>query len=127
MTRRLFSSFALAVTAGALSCSGPRASIEIEDARTSWVNLAVNRHIFIDLDVLAHDQLGGPIGQYCASVVIPFQDTAHACANDLSDGDRKTFRIESTGDVGDAAHVSVTLRHEGINIGRDLVGPVTPK
>jgi hypothetical protein len=125
MTRWLLRSLLLAI--GALSCSGSRASIEIEDGRTSWVNLAVNRHIFVDLDLLAHDQLGGPVGQYCASVVIPFQETAHACANDLSDGDRKTFRIESTGDVGDSTHVSVTLRHEGINIGRDLVAPVTPK
>lgn len=125
MTKLLALAAALALAS--FACSGTRASVEIEDARTSWVNLEVNRHIYIDLDLLAHDQLGGPIGQYCASVVIPSQDTAHLCANDLSDGDRKTFRIESTGDVADSVNISVTLRHEGVNIGRDLVGPVTPK
>jgi hypothetical protein len=125
MIRRRLALFVFAIAG--LSCSGPRASLEIEDGRTSWVNLAVNRHIYIDLDLLAHDQLGGPIGPYCATAIIPLQDSAHACANDLSDGDRKTFRLESTFDVPDSVHISVTLRHNDIDIGRDLVGPVTPK
>lgn len=106
------------------SCSGSRSSIEIEDARSSWVNLSANRHIYVDIDVLAHDQLGGSIGPYCATLVIPFQSNVRVCDDDLSDGDRKTVRVESGGDVTDGVKIGVILGNAGVNIGRDLIGPV---
>lgn len=117
----------LAIAALGLSCSGSRASIEIEDARAGWVNLAVNRHVYVDIDVLAHDQLGGNIGTYCAGLVIPAEETVHVCDDDLSDGDRKTVRLESTGDVADGVAIGANIRHAGVGIGRDLIGPVTPR
>lgn len=119
--------FASVLALASFACSGSRASIEIEDARVGWTNYPANRHINIDLDVLAHDQLGGPIGQYCVYTTIPFEDVPVKCANDLSDGDRKTIRIESVGDVNDSINIMVTLRHADVDIGRSLVGPVTPK
>lgn len=112
----------LAVTA--LSCAGNRASIEIEDARASWVNLAVTRHVYVDVDLLAHDQLGGNIGWYCATLRIPGQNDVIVCDDDLSDGDRKTLRLESASDVGDAVPINISVRHAGVGVGRDLVGPV---
>jgi len=110
-----------------LSCSGTRASIEIEDAHVSWTNLKVNRHINVDVDLLAHDQLGGNIGQYCLTLNINFQDNVHFCDDDLADGDRRTVRMESVADISDSYGFNVILRHAGLNIGRDLVAPITPK
>jgi hypothetical protein len=110
-----------------LSCSGARASIEVEDARASFVNLGVNRHIYVDTDVLAHDQLGGKIGQYCTTISIPLMVDKTECADDLADGDRKTVRIESDIDVPDSVGIGIRVRHFDNNIGRGLVGPVTPR
>jgi hypothetical protein len=123
MSRRALVATALL---GLASCSGARASIEIEDARSGRVNLAVNRHVYVDVDLLAHDQLGGNIGQYCVTVFFTGFPNPDVCAEDLSDGDRKTMRLESPNDQPDSVKIGVKVRHLHIDIGRDLVGPVTP-
>lgn len=118
--------------AGIASCGGNRARIEVEDARAGWVDFASNRRVYVELDLLGDDQLGGNIGRYCLTTT--FAGTLQvpdACANDLADGDRKTMRVESQGDQAESVpiHIVVSLIGAGPAdfVGRDLIGPVAPK
>lgn len=116
---------AIGTTALALSgaCSGPRASIEIEDARSALLGDGTHK-VVVEVDVLAHDQLGGNIGQYCTAVTFAGQaDIQRVCYSDLSDGDRRTVRIVSEGDVSASNAISITVRLDDVDTGRSLVGP----
>jgi hypothetical protein len=107
-----------------LACSGPRATIEIEDARSMFLGDGTHK-VVVEVDVLAHEQLGGNIGQYCTSVTYTGQtDIAQVCYQDLSDGDRRTVRLVSEGDLPDSDGISITVRLGDADVGRSLVGPV---
>lgn len=121
-----------ALVLSTLSCSGNRARIEVEDTRTGWVDFASNRRVYVELDLLGSDQLGGNIGRYCLTT--KFAGTLQvpdACATDLSDGDRKTMRVESQGDQPEGVPINVVVTLVGAGpadfVGRDLIGPVAPK
>lgn len=114
--------FIVAALVGA--CSGPRASIEIEDAHSAFLGDGTHK-VVVTVDVLAHDQLGGNIGTYCTSVTFAGQtDVERVCADDLSDGDRKTVRIVSEGDIGDSDSINIVVRLDDVDNGRIIIGPV---
>ncbi len=116
--------FLVAGCALAVGCSGPRAAIEIEQAHSFYVDND-SRRVVVDVELLAHDQLGGNVGGYCTRVTFPGQaDPAEVCYDDLEDGDRRTVRLVSTADILDGAMIAVRVRLGDVDVGRSLVGPV---
>lgn len=101
------------------ACEGPRASIEIEDARVS--RDAANK-VVAELDILAHDQLGGSVGLYCSQATFPGEPPIDRCDADLEDGDRRTLRWVSTGTPGPGV-VNVRVRLGNVDNQRSLGFP----
>jgi len=107
-----------------LACDGARASVEIEADHVAFLD-ATSRRVVIQLDLLGHDQLGGGVGWYCIRTTFPKDPgPVTTCANDLSDGDRKSVRITSVNDQDNSASIDVRLRSNDVDDGRTLVAPV---
>lgn len=103
-----------------LACEGPRASIEIEDARVSRDE---GNKVVAEVDLLAHDQLGGSVGTYCTKVVFPNETPVEACSADLEDGDRRTIRWVSLREPPPGALVNVRVRLGSVDTERFLGSP----
>lgn len=117
MRRALISSSLVLALA---ACEGPRASIDIEDARVSRDE---GGKIVAEVDLLAHDQLGGSVGNYCTQVVFATEAPVERCDADLEDGDRRTMRWVSLGEHPPGTFVNVRVRLGAVDTQRLLVAP----
>jgi hypothetical protein len=104
------------------SCSdGPRASVEITGARAFR---APDKHVVVDVDLVASEGLGGNIGTYCTRVTFTGQENpAEQCFADLSDGDTRTVRLVSEKDLDPGASIVIRVRLGNIDVGRTLAAP----
>lgn len=103
-------------------CEGPHASVDITDAR---VSRDAARHVVVEIDLEAQENLGGNIGTYCVRVTFTGQtDYREECRADLEDGDTKTVRFVSNGDLPVGAQIVVRVRLGATDIGRDLAAPL---
>lgn len=105
----------------ALGCSDPRAGLELTDAR-AW--RADDGRVVVDVDLLAHEGLGGNIGTYCTRVTFQWQDhPAEVCRADLEDGDTATVRLLSDARLGEGTLITVRVRHAAVDQTRTLAAP----
>jgi hypothetical protein len=104
-----------------LGCDTAGASLQIRDARASR---DAQRRVVVDIDVRAHESLGGNIGTYCTKVTFTGQtDARQECKADLEDGDTKTIRMVSDGDLPEGAMIVVRVRLAAVDDGRTLFAP----
>ncbi|HVJ92217.1 MAG TPA: hypothetical protein VM580_20595 [Labilithrix sp.] len=110
-----------ATMGGALGgCEDPGAKLEMLDARA----FRADGRVVVDIDLRAHEALGGNFGIYCTSVTFPGQERpAEQCSADLEDGDTKTVRLLSDGWVAPGASMSVRVRWDRAAIVRTLAAP----
>lgn len=113
--------FALALAALVGACDDPGAALEITDARTFRADDA---RIVVDVDVRAHEALGGNVGVYCVRTSFAGQANApEHCHADLEDGDRRTLRFVSDGWLAAGAAITVRVRLDRVDVARSLVVP----
>ena len=104
-----------------IACDGPGASIEITGARAFR---GADSRVVVDIDLRAYEGLGGNVGTYCTRVTFAGQgNPAEVCSADLEDGDTKTVRLVSEGDVAPGAAITIRVRHERTDVGRSLAAP----
>lgn len=77
----------------ASACERERATVRILGATATRLP---DRRLAVDVDVEAHEGLGGNLGRYCVGVAWPFVATFdNQCASDLEDGDTKSLHFVS--------------------------------
>ena len=76
-----------------------------------------------EVDLLAHDQLGGKVGIYCTQVTFPGETPIEACDADLEDGDRRTIRWVSLGTPAPGGLVNMRVRLGSVDDQRTLGAP----
>lgn len=119
--RSLVRSLPFLAACGVLACEGPGAEITIEGARASR---DAQKRVVVDIDLVAREALGGNIGIYCTRVTFTGQPQPKTvCSADLSDGDRKTQRIVSDGDLNDGAAIAIRVRLAARDVEWNLVAP----
>ena len=103
------------------ACDGPGASVQITDADAYR---APDRRVVVEVDLLAHESLGGNIGVYCTRVTFAGQDNpVEECSADLEDGDSKTVRLVSEREIPPEAAITVRVRLGRVDVGRSLAAP----
>lgn len=113
----------LGMTIGAAvgACEDTGAAIEIIDARAFR---APDKRVVVDVDLRAHESLGGNVGIYCTRVTFAGQkDPAEECSADLEEGDVKTVRVTSERDVAPGAAITIRVRLDRVDVGRSLAAP----
>jgi len=112
---------AIAFGMAAMACDGPGASIEITDARAFR---GADNRVVLDVDLRAHEALGGSVGIYCTRVTFAGQgNPAEVCSADLEGGDTKTVRLVSDGDLEPGAAITIRVRLDRTDVGRSLAAP----
>jgi hypothetical protein len=102
-------------------CDDPGATLEITDARATR---DAGRHVVVDVDLLAREGLGGNVGTYCTRVTFTGQTAPReVCSADLEDGDAKTVRLVSDGDLAAGAPIAIRVRFGATDVGRSLAAP----
>jgi hypothetical protein len=102
-------------------CTGPGASVEIEDANATRDG---GGHVVVDVDVQAHELLGGNVGTYCARVSFSGQSNRSVqCGQDLRDGDKKTVRVVSEGDPDPGSNINIDVQLGTVSAVWDLAAP----
>jgi hypothetical protein len=97
------------------------AAVDITDMR---VSRDPQKRVVVDVDLVAREALGRNVGVYCTEVTFAGQDTPHdECKADLDDGDKKTLRVVSDGDVPEGGDVSVRVRLGAVDVRRSLAAP----
>lgn len=115
------STLAVSLLVALAACDDPGASLEITDARASR---APDKRVVVEVDLLAQERLGGSIGTYCTRVTFAGQTSfAEQCHADLHDGDTKTLRFTSEGDIAERAVITINARLARGEVGRDLEAP----
>ena len=105
----------------AIACNDARAGVDVTDVRASR---EPDQRIAVDVDLVAHEGLGGPLGTYCTRVDFPWQPRpAEVCKADLHDGDTTTIRLVSDLTLAPGAPIHVRVRHFGVDHTRDLAAP----
>ncbi len=113
--------FAFVGSLGVVACSEPRATLEVTDVRAFRGS---DERVVVDIDLVAHEGLGNNVGRYCTRATFAGQVApTEVCSADLEDGDEKTVRIVSDGDLADEAAITVRVRLGSVDIGRSLVAP----
>jgi hypothetical protein len=108
----------------AASCADdPGAALEIVDARSA--RDPGTRRVSVDVDLRARESLGGNIGVYCVRTTFAGQaEPRETCAADLEDGDLKTLRFVSDGEVAAGAAIQVRARLGATDAERFLAAPL---
>jgi hypothetical protein len=105
----------------ASACDDPGAGIDIVNSRI-W--RAADRRVVVEVDLLAHERLGRHVGTYCARVMFEGQtDPVVECSADLGDGDLRTVRASSDGDLPPGAVIAIRVRLASTDVGRTLLAP----
>lgn len=119
MMVRLHSALLLIAALG--GCDASDAGIEIVGSRV-W--RAADKRVAVEVDLEAHERLGDNIGTYCTRVTFAGQtNVVEECRADLEDGDTRTVRVLSEGDLPEGAAITVRVRIAGIDVGRTLLAP----
>lgn len=112
----------LGISLGAgVACDDTGASLQITDVHAFR---SPERRVVVDVDLRAHESLGANIGVYCARATFAGQArVAEVCSADLEDGDEKTVRLMSDGDLAPGAAITIRVRLGRVDVGRTLAAP----
>jgi hypothetical protein len=76
------------------------------------------------VDLEAQEGVGGNVGVYCVRVTFAGQPAyREECRADLEDGDTKTVRVVSDGDLAPGTAITVRVRLGVVDVGRSLAAP----